>query len=149
VECDRALRDSKTKLEQLEKVQQLQQNERNAFEAAIRDVSEKLNAAVVSKEEEIGRRNEVQEVNKDYRNSIDKLRTTIDTLKAQHAQAEHLKESELVSLRATLRDVQRDLADRNRQVARLQREVDESKENMTQQIAHTERKYMEENSMLR
>ncbi len=40
----------------------------------MKEVSEKVNAAVIAREEE---RNEVQEINKEYRATIDKLRTKV------------------------------------------------------------------------
>ena len=77
VDCDRAQRDGKTHKEQFEKIQRLQENERSAFEAGTKELSERLNAAVISKEEEVGRRHEIQELNKDYRTNIDKLRSQV------------------------------------------------------------------------
>ena len=74
VDFDKAIREKKSCKDQLEKIQRLQENERTAFEAATRELSDKLNAAVMAKEEEIGRRMEIQDLNKDYRSSIDKLR---------------------------------------------------------------------------
>lgn len=82
VEFDKAHRDSKSQREQLEKVQRLQESERAAFESATRELSERLNAAVVNKEEEIGRRHEIQELNKDYRANIDKLRVQVFAIDA-------------------------------------------------------------------
>jgi predicted RNase H-like nuclease (RuvC/YqgF family) len=149
VECDRAIRESKTKQKQLDKFHQLQANERTTFEQTLKDVSEKLNTAVVSKEEEIGRRNEVQEINKDYRNTIDKLRHTLDTHKQAHTQSEQTHAQEVSTLKSSVRDMQRELTEKQRVIVRLQKELDESKENLLQQVGSIERKYLEENTILR
>jgi predicted RNase H-like nuclease (RuvC/YqgF family) len=149
VECDRAIRESKTKQEQLDKFHQLQANERTTFEQTLKEVSEKLNTAVVSKEEEIGRRNEVQEINKDYRNTIDKLRHTLDTHKQAHTQSEQAHAQEVSTLKSSVRDMQRELSEKQRVIVRLQKELDESKENLVQQVGSIERKYLEENTILR
>ena len=78
MESDKAHRESKSQREQLEKLQRLQENERAAFESATKELSDRLNAAVIGREEEVGRRHEIQELNKDYRSNIDKLRTQVN-----------------------------------------------------------------------
>lgn len=51
--------------------------ERKSLESDSRELSAKLTEAVISKEEEAGRRIEVQEMNKELRMTIDKLRTQV------------------------------------------------------------------------
>ena len=177
VECDKAQRDGKTHKEQLEKIQRLQDNERAAFESSTKELSDRLNAAVISKEEEVGRRHEIQELNKDYRTNIDKLRSQVipfqllvsfglvdtdtvivcivhsneqlDASKAQITQLEGVKEAEISVLKATVRDLQRDLSEKSRQAARAQKEADDGKENYQQQLSALERKMAEEANLLR
>lgn len=73
------MRECRSLREQKDKADRLRDDERRAFETGIREIAEKLSAAVVAREEEVGRRLEVQEMNKDYRATIDKLRIQAST----------------------------------------------------------------------
>lgn len=74
VDMERLSRDSKSARDSVEKLQRLLESERRAFDLAVKEIGEKLKAAVIAREEETGRRQEVQDQNKEFRSSIDKLR---------------------------------------------------------------------------
>lgn len=76
-DSERAMREAKSCREALDRMQRLHEDERRAVETAAKELADKLCAAVVAKEEEAGRRLEIQETNKEYRQTIDKLRNQV------------------------------------------------------------------------
>ena len=149
VEAEKALREAKSYREQLERMHRLREDERKGVDQHVHELEEKVAKATVGYEEEKSRREEAQDANKDLRSLIDKLRAQMDGVRVQVHQAEKGREAELLTAKATARDVQRQLTERTRQLSRKTKEADDLKAGSEAQLASLERKYQEEAAMYR
>ena len=73
----------------------------------------------------------------------------MDAVRSQVHQAEKSREAELLTVKATNRDVQRQLVEKTRSLSRKNKEVDDLKTSYEAQVGVLERKYNEEMGMYR
>jgi len=149
IEAEKSIREAKSYREQLERMHRLREDERKGVDQHVHDLEDKVAKVTAGYEEEKTRREEVQDANKDLRSLIDKLRAQMDGVRVQVQQAEKGREAELLTAKATARDVQRQLVDRTRQLSRKTKEMDDVKAAYEAQLASLERKYQEEAAMYR
>lgn len=149
VEAERAQRDCKSARELLERSLRSQAEERRTVETCVKEMAEKLNLLAVSKEEESGRKAEVQEQNKEFRASIDKLRTQGDLLRTAMAQQERSSDAEIAQLKTLLRELQREQGEKTRVIAKMQKEFDDSRDGSSQQSSAAEKRLADENGLYR
>lgn len=148
-ENEKVLREAKSTQELAGRIQQSLENERRANEHAMKEMSARLNDLAVQKEEESSKKFEVQELNTDYRLTIDKLRSQVDSLTMQFMQLERTKESDSVALRTLVRELQRDATEKSRALLKAQKDLDDVREQSGAQIVELERKLGDENSVFR
>lgn len=147
-ETDKYIREGKSAKEAYDRMMRLHEEERKTIELAMKDYEDKLNSLVVSKEEEVGRRVELQDVNKELRITIDKLRQQIEVAQGQLLQVQRNKDSEIAGLKATLKDLQKDLRDKSRTLTRKSKEVDDLKSHIDSVTTLLERKHLEDITIL-
>jgi len=126
----------------------LHDDERKAVESAMKDYEDKLNALVASKEEEAGRRVEIQEANRELRLTIDKLRHQNETFQGQVLQLQRAKDQEISALKLAVKDAQKDLRDKDRVLARKSKEADDLRSNLEGTTSNAERKHLDDMTML-
>ena len=73
----------------------------------------------------------------------------MDSIRSQVHQAEKSREAELLTVKATNRDIQRQLVEKTRSLSRKNKEVDDLKSSYENQLTILERKYNEEMGMYR
>lgn len=64
-------------------------------------------------------------------------------------QQDRFKETEVSGLKQSLRDNQREIAEKSRLLGKVQKELEELKEGNKEQLSAVERKLLEENSLYR
>lgn len=149
VESEKTIREGKTYRENYDRLLRLLEDERKGHSAAIKELSEKLTTVHITREEEAGKREEVQELNKELRNTIDKLRMQVDTLQSQVVQIQRSKDVELSTLKGTIRNNQVEIAEKDRMLHRRKKDLEDMKHNLDSEIANAERKHSEETLQLR
>jgi chromosome segregation ATPase len=149
VESERTIREGKTYRENYDRLIRLLEDERKAHTSAVKELSEKLTTVHIAREEEAGKREEIQELNKELRNTIDKLRMQIDTIQTQNVQMQRSKDVELSNLKGILRNNQVDIAEKERVLNRRKKELEDMKHTLDSEIANAERKHSEETLHLR
>ena len=80
VEAEKAVRDSRSAKELLERQQRLHEEEQKSTQATLRELTERLQVAVLGQEQEAAKRVDAQEQCKDSRISCDKLRAQVLTV---------------------------------------------------------------------
>jgi myosin protein heavy chain len=148
-ENEKVLRETKSTKEEADRAHQSLENERRATEHAMKEMHARLNELAIQKEEESSKKFEVQELNTDYRLTIDKLRNQVDSMTMQFMQLERTKETDSVALRTLVRELQRDATEKSRALLKAQKDLDDLREQSQVQIQDLERKLGDENSMIR
>lgn len=115
----------------------------------MKDLSEQLMAASVSKEEEIGKRLGLQTINAELRLTVDKLRLDMDSLQSQLNAFERARNAEATTLKAAVREASKEAAEKARALARKTKELDDLRNTFDTQLASAERKAADENAILR
>jgi myosin protein heavy chain len=146
---EKAVRDMWSATERLEKVERLRDEQKIGYGRAIRELEEKMKSVATSQEEEQRRRIEVQDLNKDLRVMVDKLRSETESYRVKVSQRAATLETELSSLRANLRDAQREGLDASRRLITKDKEVDEVRMEMDSQIAAMDKRRQEEAALFR
>ena len=77
VSADKSARESRSAKEQLEQITKICNDERKAFDATIRDSFDKITEMTSKFDDESRRRQELQDINKDLRTLVDKLRNQV------------------------------------------------------------------------
>ena len=144
VEAEKATRESRSSRELLERLQKQHDEEYKAMHASLKEITDRLEVVMRSKDQEILKRNEVMEQNKELRLIIEKLRSTIEDLKLQSNQNIRTNESIQSTLKIQLRDLQREVSDKTNSLHRKIKDFDEIKETMSSKISAIERKYQDE-----
>jgi len=144
VEAEKATRESRSSKELLERLQKQHDEEYRSMHAALKEITDRLEAVMRSKDQEVLKRNEVIEQNKELRITIEKLRSTVEDLKLQSNQNVRANESMQSTLKTQLRDLQREVADKTNSLQRKIKDFDEIKETMSTKISAIERKYQDE-----
>ena len=80
VEAEKAGRDGRSAEEMYRRVQRLHEEESKAVQAALKDLTERLDAASKAKEQEVAKRVDAQEQVKELRAGAEKLRITVSSL---------------------------------------------------------------------
>jgi hypothetical protein len=146
---EKIIRESKSGKEMNEKRNKILEDERKTVEGIIKTLSDKLNICITSKEEETSRRIDLQDTNKDLRNTIDKLRLQLESLHSQQLQSQRTQDSELSSSKQLLRETQRELSEKTRILIRKNKELDDIKDSIEINSSMSEKKFAEENVMYR
>ena len=144
VEAEKATRESRSSRELLERLQKQHDDEYKVMHASLKEITDRLEVVMRSKDQEILKRNEVMEQNKELRLIIEKLRSTIEDLKLQSNQNIRTNESIQSTLKIQLRDLQREVSDKTNSLHRKIKDFDEIKETMSSKISAIERKYQDE-----
>ena len=143
-ETEKSIRDGRAATNNYGRMMALHEEERKATESALRELTDKLHSAAVASEEEVGRRLEVQDLNKELRMTIDKLRSELTEYQVDLLQLKAQKDSEVESLRTSVREVQKDSWEKARKLSKKTKEYEDLKENMDSNVSHVERKYSNE-----
>jgi len=146
---EKALREMRSAQEKLEKVERIRIEQKNSYGRAINELEEKLKSISTTHEEELRRRVEVQDLNKDLRAMIDKLRSETETYRVKASQRSVTLETELSSLRANLRDAQREGLDAGRRLSTKEKEIEEIRMDVDAQIANLEKLRHDEAALFR
>ena len=149
VESERTIREGKTYRENYDRLLRLLEDERKGHASTIKEISEKLTSSLTSKEDEVGKREEIQELNKELRNTIDKLRIQTDSLQSQIVQIQRSSSLEVSNLKGIIRNNQIDLAEKERVILRRKKDLEDMKHTLETETANAERKYSDETLMLR
>jgi len=139
-----ATKEKKHNLDTIEKLQALLEDQRRSDNQAIKLIDDKLVDVSVSKEAEIARRVEVQEINKELRNTIDKIRAQHEHNRVQSEQREKLKDAEIINLKNELAQLSKDITEKTRIFNRKQREFEDISKEFESKIMESERKRSEE-----
>lgn len=146
---EKIIRESKSGKEINEKRNKILEDERKNVEGVIKNLSDKLNICITSKEEETSRRIDLQDTNKELRNTIDKLRLQLESVHAQQLQSQRTQDSELSSLKHLKREAERELSEKTRVLIRKNKELDDIKNSIEINSNISEKKFAEENVMYR
>jgi myosin protein heavy chain len=144
VVTEKALRDGQSAKENLERMIKIKENERKAADAHMLELERKILAVTGCIEEEKSKRIEVQELNKDLRSTIDKLRVHAEMVKTQQQQVDKGKSLELQTIKTQTREFQRHLLERTRDLSKRSKELEEIKASNETYLASIERRYGEE-----
>jgi len=112
--------------------------------SSLKEITDRLESVMRSKDQESLKRNELTEQSKELRITIEKLRSTIDDLKLQSHQNTRTSESMLTTLKIQVRDLQREVSEKTNSLQRKIKDFDEIKETMNSKISTIERKYQDE-----
>jgi len=148
-QAEKSHRDARAATERVERFERMREEEKAILTRSIRDLEEKLSTFSVEKEEESRRRVEVQEQNKDLRLTIDHLRSDADDQRVKFTVRLNKLENELSSLRASLRDAQREALDAARTLNRKSKELEDSQADFESQMTAAEKRRLEESSLHR
>jgi len=148
-EAERAIRENKTASDVLERVKNQYEDEKRGLEITIKELRDTVSSAIVGKDEEISRRMDVQEMNKELRGTIDKLRLDIDNLQNQLNMNERARLSEVSALKTTNRDLQTELLEKTRALGKKCKEFDEFKTSSEEEMSALDRKLSDEVEMYR
>ena len=149
VDAERAIRENKVAKDVLERVQHQFEDEKRVMDITIKELRDTVTSAIVGKDEEISRRLDVQEMNKELRGTIDKLRLDIDNLQNQVNMNERAKLAEVNALKTVNRELQSDLLDKTRAYAKKCKDMDDFKEITQVEMVALERKLLDENDLFR
>ncbi|KAJ1423361.1 hypothetical protein B484DRAFT_420672 [Ochromonadaceae sp. CCMP2298] len=147
-EAEKATRDGRSSRELLERLQRLHEEENKGVHASMRDLGEQLATALKGREAEAVRRLEAAQQSKELRQGADKLRDQLEESRGQWGLSERVNEASQGALKATVRDLQRDLAERSRSLARRSKELEDVKSAGSAQILALEGQHQEENGTL-
>ena len=125
-ETDKYMFESRAVKDQLDRLQRLFDVERETTSNVLKELEDKLNVAVVGKEEEAARLRVSVETNRDLRAVIDKVRSTAESQRQLESDRERIREKELASIRTALRDTQKDYEEKMRLALKKIKELEES-----------------------
>ena len=135
-----ALKENRGDKANIENYSKLLDEQRRATFDDIKQLSDKLTAVTVAKEEELRRRIEVQEFNKEMRTTIDKMRSQMEHTTMQADSKEKTLNTEISSLKIRLKENTRQLNEKNRQLLRKHSELEEMKIDFDERIVSLERR---------
>lgn len=147
-EAEKAGRENRSAKELYERLQHLHEEEHKAVQSTLRDLSEKLEAAVVQREQEAAKRLDAHEQCKELRVATDKLRSQLEEARSRYTHAERLHETTVRDLQTALREQQKESSERSRQLTRKTKELDDVRSALQAQVAALERRYQDEVSLL-
>ena len=146
---EKALREMRSFMDKVEKLERLRNEQKSNFARISRELEDKLSSASLSLEEETRRRVEVQDLNKDLRVMVDKLRSEAETHRIKMAQRASALETDLSSSRASLRDAQRDCLDAGRRLSNKDKELEELRQESEGQLTSAEKRRADEAALFR
>ena len=126
-ETDKYMFESRAVKDQLDRLQRLFDVERETTSNVLKELEDKLNVAVVGKEEEAARLRVSVETNRDLRAVIDKVRSTAESQRQLESDRERIREKELASIRTALRDTQKDYEEKMRLALKKIKELEEKR----------------------
>ena len=147
--AEKAMREARSAQDLMERFERMRDEERKTTAKSLRECEERIASLSVEKEEEIKRRVEVQDLNKDLRSTIDKLRADFAVHNQRLHQRTRTLEDEIVSVRATLRDVQVNGIDATRKLTSKEKEIEDLKAEIDSNTENTERRRAEDMATFR
>lgn len=124
LELEHASRDVFSKNETIERLQKALEENRLFRESQTRQFAEQISTLSVQKEHETASKVDLQEQNRELRLQLDKIRLSYDQNRLQLTQQESKKTEEILTLRANLRDITLQLAEKTRLVTRKNLEME-------------------------
>lgn len=147
--AERDIRENKTATEFLERVKNQFEDEKRVLEITVKELRDIVSGTIVGKDEEVSRRLDVQEMNKDLRGTIDKLRLDIDNFQNQLNLTERTRLAEVTALKTSNRELQQELLEKARSLAKKCKEFDDLKNSCEEEMSAMERKLSDETDMFR
>ena len=148
-ESEQSIREGRAAKEILDRSNRLHDDEKRNLENVIKDLRESLSAAIIGKDEEAAKKVDIQENNKELRNLVDKLRLDVDALQVQLNAAERAKLTEVSNLKIQVRQLQKDLSEKQRECLRKENDLTEQKTSYESKMSTVERKLEDEVEMFR
>lgn len=148
-ESDRSVKDSKIAKGNYDRLLVVHDEERRSVEGIVKEIGDKLQATIIIKEEEVSRRVELQEMAKELRLTVDRLRSDADEYQVQLTQVNRYKDNEINTLKATIREIQRENFDKTRKLTMKSKELDECRTHIDTNVASIEKRYHDENELLK
>lgn len=124
---------------QCDRLQQQIEAHKNQDNEDVKALSEQVKALSIFKEGELVLLQDLQEQNKDLRLTIDKYRAQLDVARSQTIRSDTEREHELSSLRTTTKDLERQLQEKSKQLAKKAKDIEEIHEEHERQLAQSER----------
>ena len=149
VDAERAIRENKTAAEVLERVKNQYEDEKRVLEITVKELRDTVTSAIVGKDEEMSRRLDVQEMNKELRGTVDKLRLDIENLQNQLNMNERGRLAEVSALKTSNRELQQELLEKTRSLAKKCKDYDDLKSVGEDEKTAMERKLSDEVDMFR
>jgi hypothetical protein len=109
VEAERSAREAKSTREMFERLQRVYDEQQLQSEQNIKSLMESLEHTSIAREQEKSTKEECQEQNKELRIIIDKYRSQSDSNRMAVYNVEKMKETEIYSLKNTIKDLQKEL----------------------------------------
>lgn len=144
IDSELALKENRADKANVENYSKLLDEQRKATMDEIKQLSDKLKSVTVAKEEELRRRMEVQEFNKEMRTTIDKMRSQMEHSAMQMDAREKTLNAEISSMKIALKESTRQLNEKNRQLLRKHSELEDMKIDFDERTVSLERKRQDE-----
>lgn len=146
---ERVQKDFLSAREALEKLRSQAEEERRAFEAALKTLEERLKLAEIGRNEDAVRRREVQEQNKSLRTTVDALRSQVETNRVQLTDKDFSRDREISNLKHSLKEAHASLSDVTKAPHRKSKELEDIRSETTDQITLLEKKREDDVNMYR
>ena len=117
--------------------------------ADMKGLNDKLMTMTVAKEQEVSRRSELQDQNKELRSNVDHLRNQLGGSKFQCSQIDKNKDIELSSHKVQVKELQKEMSNKIRLVQKQAKELEDLKASMDSKLLLLEKKFSDENAMHR
>ncbi len=144
IECEQATRDGKAAKIRYEKLYNNFIEERNAKDELVKELEDKLRSNIVLRQEATSHLYDMQELNKELRSTIDKLRYENDDHKNRSLLDKKNYDNELAVLKSNIREVSRDAYDWQRKYHNKSKEMAEYQSSIEHQQTNYEKKFLEE-----
>lgn len=149
ISSDKAIRESASSKNHYERLLKQNEDDRLAYEERIRGLHDKNIELIAKSNEEIRRRMEFQEINKDLRSQIDKLRNQIESLKMDSFNLEKRQMNELDKMKFHCVELERELLVRTKELGELQRKDEEGEATREAASKVVEKAHLDETQALR
>lgn len=144
IECEQATRDGKAAKSRYEKLYNSFIEERAAKDDLVKELEDKLRSNVILRQEATSHLYDMQEVNKELRTTIDKLRYENDDNKNRASLDKKNYENEVTVLKSNIRELSRDAYDWQRKFHNKSKEMAEYQSSIEHQQTNYDKKFLEE-----
>ena len=139
-----AIKEKKQDTDQIEKLQQILDEERKFTSKYLKNLEEKMKDIEASKENEITKRIEIQDINKSIRDTLDKVRSQFDNYRLASEQREKSKDLEINEIKTELATLTKSFNETKRLLNRKDREFEDVKKDFDFRMVEVEQKKVEE-----